>query len=987
MWTALVGVIGVLVLVSLYVLSRSNYLVFHSVVEGFAIVVGFAIFVVAWNTRNWVSNDYLLFLGIAFLCVAIVDAFHTLAYSGMGVFPALGANEPTQLWILGRYIQAGALLAAPLYLTRRLRIGPAVGVFALITGIGMLSILYLDIFPAAFVQGEGLTTFKVASEYVISAVVLGGIVFLSRHRGSFEPQVFRLLVAAMCTTIAAEMAFTLYTDVYGVANMVGHLLKVVSYYLIYRAVVVTSLRTPYETLFRDLAHNRDLVQRERDLARNYVDAARVILLVLDREGRIQLINRKGVETVGCREQDILGENWFDRFIPVSERDRVRDVFQSLITGASDVAEQDETSLVDSRGDEHVVSWRNTVLRDGNGGIVGTLSSGEDITELKRAEAALRGSEEKFRALFEQSIDAIYIQPLDGSCPEANEAWLDLFGYTREELSSIDPTRDVCVDPRDHDDFLRRIERKGVVADEVRLKKKDGTFIYCQRSVVARTDGAGHIVALQGIIRDTSARRRAEEKVRRSEEQYRDLFEQSRDAIYLLEPDGSLLNMNEAAVRLSGYSRDRLLAMNFAGLFADPSSCPRVLAMVYAEDGLKDLPLKFRRKDGSVRDCEITAAIISSRDGGATVYQTLVRDVTERTSAEQQLKEFSRRLEHAMSAGNLAWWQMELPSGAVTFDERKAAMLGYSPSEFSHYQDFTRLLHPDEYEKAMQAMRDHLEGRAARYEVEYRIRTADEGYRWLRDVGSITAYDATGKPSTITGIVVDISDAKRAEERLAESNRELRDIAEHVDNAREEERAAIAWALHDEVAQAMSVIRLDVTTCYRQLPPQARELVGSAMERVLVLVDSTIARLRGLYTDLVPVMLQDLGLAAAIEWHVQQFAAQTGIDVSIGRVEHVTLSDERIALGLFRVMQQAVEHVTLLPGTSRVTVDFGLVDGHVELQVTGNGQARSPDSREGDRGLALAGIRERVLSWGGDVTVSVSPSQETVVQVTAPVRRE
>jgi hypothetical protein len=91
-------------LTGLYLLSRLNYLLFHSAVEVFSIVITFAIFAIAWNARRMMDSNYLLFIGIACLFVGGVDLLHTLAYSGMGVFPEYGANLPTQLWIATRYM-------------------------------------------------------------------------------------------------------------------------------------------------------------------------------------------------------------------------------------------------------------------------------------------------------------------------------------------------------------------------------------------------------------------------------------------------------------------------------------------------------------------------------------------------------------------------------------------------------------------------------------------------------------------------------------------------------------------------------------------------------------------------------------------------------------------------------------------------------------------------------------------------------------------
>ena len=130
--------------------------------------------------------------------------------------------------------------------------------------------------------------------------------------------------------------------------------------------------------------------------------------------------------------------------------------------------------------------------------------------------------------------------------------------------------------------------------------------------------------------------------------------------------------------------------------------------------------------------------------------------------EKELKIYKNRLKEAMEKAKLAWWEMDLPSGDVRFSERKAKMLGFPLDRFGHYTDFTERLHPDDHEKAMQAMRDHIEGRADRYEVEYRIKKKSGDYKWFRDVGGITEKIWDSKK--VTGIVIDIDEHKKIEER-------------------------------------------------------------------------------------------------------------------------------------------------------------------------------------------------------------------------------
>ncbi len=249
-------------LTALYLLSYFNYLFFHSMVELFSIVIAFAIFAIAWNSRRLIDNNYLLFIGVAYLFVGGIDLIHTLAYKGMGVFPDYGANLPTQLWIAARYMEGFSLLVALLFIRKKFRGGLVFVGYASITTLLFTSIFYWGNFPTTFVDGVGLTPFKIISEYVISGILFCSIILLLKNRREFDSNIVRLILAAMAVAIATEMAFTLYSDVYGIANMVGHLLKVVSFYFIYKALIETGITRPHNLLFYNLK------QSEMNLAKH-----------------------------------------------------------------------------------------------------------------------------------------------------------------------------------------------------------------------------------------------------------------------------------------------------------------------------------------------------------------------------------------------------------------------------------------------------------------------------------------------------------------------------------------------------------------------------------------------------------------------------------------------------------------------------------------------------------------------------------------------
>ena len=146
---------------------------------------------------------------------------------------------------------------------------------------------------------------------------------------------------------------------------------------------------------------------------------------------------------------------------------------------------------------------------------------------------------------------------------------------------------------------------------------------------------------------------------------------------------------------------------------------------------------------------------------------------------QKQKEINDRIDLTMLAANIAWWEMELPSGNVVFHRRKTDMLGYEPDGFKHYEDFTNLLHPDDHDKAMQAMKDHLQEKKEKYETEYRIRTKSGEYKWFCDIGSLIKKNNDGSPAKVAGIVIDISEQKQAENEIQENNRFLKNVIDSL----------------------------------------------------------------------------------------------------------------------------------------------------------------------------------------------------------------
>ncbi len=308
---------GLLVIAGLYLASLYNYLLFHTLAELFSIAVAAAIFMLVWNAWAFMDNGYLKFLGLAMLFIGGLDLVHTLAFAGMNIFVGYDANLPTQLWIAARYLQALTLLIAPFFLTRPAYRGAIFGAYLAIC-VALLTLIFTGIFPDCFIEGSGLTPFKIFSEYIISLILMGAMAWLHRQRAAFSPQVFRWLMITIVLTIGSELAFTFYISVYGFSNLVGHIFKILAFYYIYKAIIQTGLTKPYNLLFRELKQQEQLLRKARDAAETANQAKSVFLAGMSHELRSPLNVILGFAQLGLKNPDT----------PLEEKENLTAIYRS-----------------------------------------------------------------------------------------------------------------------------------------------------------------------------------------------------------------------------------------------------------------------------------------------------------------------------------------------------------------------------------------------------------------------------------------------------------------------------------------------------------------------------------------------------------------------------------------------------------------------------------------------------------------------------------
>lgn len=351
---------------ALYAVSVYSFPVFHGLIELFAASAALAIFFVSWHSRRFLDSPYVGVIGMAYLGVAIVGVLHTLAYKGTSVFPGASNDLATQLWLADRYVAAIAFVVAPFFVNRKVDLRAALAGFSILSALLLIAI-FGGVFPPAFVEGVGLTPFKVISEYAVVAVLIVALILLVRVRSSFDQQVFLLLACSIVMSMGAELAFTLYADPFGPANLVGHFLYAGAAFLVYRALVHVALENPYAVLFRRLKQREEDLELANRLSEALTRIVSGIASTLDSRAILERVVVLAATTIGADAAVVSapdGGSWVVRYVyrhPASVVDRQLTVEESAhifaVIASGDLLAVEDTSVSGPVGPQTVEEFR------------------------------------------------------------------------------------------------------------------------------------------------------------------------------------------------------------------------------------------------------------------------------------------------------------------------------------------------------------------------------------------------------------------------------------------------------------------------------------------------------------------------------------------------------------------------------------------------------------------------------------------------------
>jgi len=490
-----------------------------------------------------------------------------------------------------------------------------------------------------------------------------------------------------------------------------------------------------------------------------------------------------------------------------------------------------------------------------------------------------------------------------------------------------------------------------------------------------------------LRREIEDRKQAETELRRQKDVLQTIFDHMPLMIHFVGVDHQLKLVNREWERTLGWTLEEIRGQNLdilAENYPDPTYRRDVEEFLRTtSDEWRDFKTQVR--DGRVID--ISWSILYLSDGTAI---GIGQDITARKRAEEALRDSEERFRQlAENIREIFWIKTADRTRALYLSPAYESITG-RPREDEHGQRrnhfFVDIMHPEDRERMLETARTKM---SAEYDVEFRIVRPDRSIRWIRDRG-FPVRDSSGRLCRMAGVAEDITEQKQAQESLQASSEQLRALSMSLQSAREREAATIARRIHDELGGTLTSLRWELEGLAKffdqQDSPARLAAVGEQLDLLFRLTDATIHSVRRIASEMRPSILDDIGLAEAIEWQSGQFQSQTGIECDC-QVAAAGLSlDAEQSTAVFRILQEALTNVRRHAQASRASVALEECDGVLVLTVHDDGKGITQEQASSRQSLGLVGMRERAYLAGGSIEIGGAPGEGTTVCLRIPPAR-
>jgi PAS domain S-box-containing protein len=545
---------------------------------------------------------------------------------------------------------------------------------------------------------------------------------------------------------------------------------------------------------RDITERKKIeetAQQERDKAEMYLNLVNVIIVALDKDGNVILTNQKGNEILEWDEGELLGKNWFENCLPLQDRKEVQNYFIQLMAGEVEVVPFYENQVKTRNGEKKLIAWSTILFKDSEGKINGLLSSGEDITERKKAEAKIRESEKQLKDLIEAVPVGISITMPEGKILECNSTLLQYFGYYSKEEYLTTPVVDLYRLSSDRDKLVELL-KSGLVKDfEAEFKRKDGSIFWGSLTSIAqkRDDQIVFINSFQ----DITNRKLVDLQIQQSEAELNAIYNYTPIAILLVDEERRIRKINKHALNFTDRKEEEVFgihggeALRCLYSIKDPLGCGfseecqkcvirnTVLDTFNSRNPHINVEATLYLLPGSERGKVhlLFSTVHLDVDGEERVLISMI-DITERKKAEQELKDSEEKYRTLIQnipgmiyRGNADW--------TTDFITNSEVISGYREEDFvSQKINWIDLIHPKDGEIVVNEGKSMVEKPSSLSQI-YRIITKNGSIRWVND-RKISNFSDNGVFCGVDGIVYDITDRKKTEEELRKIDERLNHLA-------------------------------------------------------------------------------------------------------------------------------------------------------------------------------------------------------------------
>jgi len=616
---------------------------------------------------------------------------------------------------------------------------------------------------------------------------------------------------------------------------------------------------------------------------------------------------------------------------------------------------------------------------------------------KAAERRLVESEARYRLLVSSVKDyAIFMLDPAGQIISWNEGAERIKGYTKEEIIGRHMSVFYTAEEIQRGEPQHNLEEAGLhgrfEAEGWRLRK-DGSLFWANIIFTAVLDPQGHIIGYTKVTRDITERKRAAEQIAYMAR----LMEDTSDAIFSTDISFVIRTWNKAAEMLFGFRAEEAVGRS-AGQLLRTQMDEAVIYAIRQEfflSGYWKGEVYYMSKNGSMLTIQLSASAVRDTEGNMEGFVMVCRDYTERKKLELQLNEFNKELEWqvAKKTAELTDYKYALDQSLIVSITDESGIIKYVNGNFCrisqyreeeligrHHQIVGSQYHPTGFFSEMWLTISA--GRIWRGEI--RNKAKDGSIYWV-SMTIVPFLNEQGHPFEYIALDSDISERKKAEALLDQSYQDIRQLASHLQDIREDERAAIAREIHDELGQQLTGLKMDVSWISKRPFVQEDTELRQKVVTIMNLLDLAIKTVRRIATDLRPSILDDLGLIAAIEWQSQEFGRRSGILTEFAPAMDEFKYTPAIAVGLFRICQESLTNVARHAAASKISIRLEEDNENILLTIRDNGRGFDTRKTGGRKTLGLLGMKERTLMMGGEFRIESFPGKGTTLFVTVPIK--